>query len=194
MADIVVRGGTVVTAGVATGGRGGPGRVIEAIEPDLGGPAARRPTRSSTRPGCSCCRASSTSTPTPAWRPTPSPTASSRTRSRRRSAGRRRSSRSTTRAPGSSPAADRSLLAGIDEFRRVTANDSAVDYAVTPGDPRRHGRPARRAAGDGRRRRPDREGVHGLRLPAGRPARSSRRCGSSVSGAGCSRSTARIRS
>jgi dihydropyrimidinase len=33
---------------------------------------------------------------------------------------------------GSSPAAHRSLLTGIDEFRRVTASDSAVDYAVSP--------------------------------------------------------------
>ena len=33
---------------------------------------------------------------------------------------------------GSSPAAQRSILTGIDEFRRVTANDSAVDYAVSP--------------------------------------------------------------
>ena len=33
---------------------------------------------------------------------------------------------------GSSPAAQRSILAGIDEFRRVTAADSAVDYALSP--------------------------------------------------------------
>ena len=33
---------------------------------------------------------------------------------------------------GSSPAAHRSILAGIDEFRRVTSNDAAVDYAVSP--------------------------------------------------------------
>jgi dihydropyrimidinase len=33
---------------------------------------------------------------------------------------------------GSSSAAHRSLLTGIDEFRRVTSNDSAVDYAVSP--------------------------------------------------------------
>ena len=33
---------------------------------------------------------------------------------------------------GSSAAAHRSLLTGIDEFRRVTSNDSAVDYAVSP--------------------------------------------------------------
>ena len=70
---------------------------------------------------------------------------------------------------GSSPAAHRSILAGIDEFRRVTASDSAVDFAAEPGDPRRDGRPAGRAAGDGRRGRPDGQGVHGLRLPAGRP-------------------------
>jgi dihydropyrimidinase len=33
---------------------------------------------------------------------------------------------------GSSEAAHRSILAGIDEFRRVTASDSAVDYALSP--------------------------------------------------------------
>lgn len=33
---------------------------------------------------------------------------------------------------GSSPAAHRSIRAGIDEFRRVTASDSAVDYALSP--------------------------------------------------------------
>ena len=33
---------------------------------------------------------------------------------------------------GSSPAAHRSLLTGIDEFRRVTSNDAAVDFAVSP--------------------------------------------------------------
>ena len=33
---------------------------------------------------------------------------------------------------GSSPAAHRSLLTGIDEFRRVTAGDSAVDFALSP--------------------------------------------------------------
>jgi dihydropyrimidinase len=33
---------------------------------------------------------------------------------------------------GSSPTAHRSIRAGIDEFRRVTASDSAVDYALSP--------------------------------------------------------------
>ena len=33
---------------------------------------------------------------------------------------------------GSSAAAHRSILTGIDEFRRVTAGDAAVDYAVSP--------------------------------------------------------------
>jgi dihydropyrimidinase len=33
---------------------------------------------------------------------------------------------------GSSAAAHRSILAGIEEFRRVTASDSAVDYALSP--------------------------------------------------------------
>jgi dihydropyrimidinase len=33
---------------------------------------------------------------------------------------------------GSSPAAHRSILTGIEEFRRVTASDSAVDFALSP--------------------------------------------------------------
>ncbi|HEY7969486.1 MAG TPA: amidohydrolase family protein [Candidatus Limnocylindrales bacterium] len=33
---------------------------------------------------------------------------------------------------GSSPAAHRSIRAGIDEFRRVTASDGAVDFALSP--------------------------------------------------------------
>ncbi len=33
---------------------------------------------------------------------------------------------------GSSPAAHRSILAGVDEFRRMTASDSAVDFALSP--------------------------------------------------------------
>jgi len=33
---------------------------------------------------------------------------------------------------GSSPAAHRSIMAGVDEFRRVTSSDSAVDFAVSP--------------------------------------------------------------
>jgi dihydropyrimidinase len=33
---------------------------------------------------------------------------------------------------GSSAAAQRSILAGIEEFRRVTASDSAVDFALSP--------------------------------------------------------------
>ncbi len=33
---------------------------------------------------------------------------------------------------GSSPSAHRSILAGIDEFRRVTAGDSAIDFALSP--------------------------------------------------------------
>jgi dihydropyrimidinase len=33
---------------------------------------------------------------------------------------------------GSTPAAHRSIVAGIDEFRRVTASDSAVDFALSP--------------------------------------------------------------
>lgn len=33
---------------------------------------------------------------------------------------------------GSSPAAHRSILTGIDEFKRVTANDAVVDFAVSP--------------------------------------------------------------
>ena len=66
---------------------------------------------------------------------------------------------------GSSPAAERSLLAGLREWRAATERDSAIDYARLARDLRPHGRPGRRAAGDGRRGRLDGEGVHGLRLP-----------------------------
>ena len=71
---------------------------------------------------------------------------------------------------GSSPAAA-ALAPG--RRRRVPAGHGRRDWRDRlrrePGDPRRHGRPDRRAAGDGRRGRADREGVHGLRLPARRP-------------------------
>jgi hypothetical protein len=70
---------------------------------------------------------------------------------------------------GSSTAAHRSIRTGIDEFRRVTASDSAVDYALSPAVLWRDGRTAGRAPRDGRRGRPDGQGVHGLRLPPGRP-------------------------
>ena len=72
------------------------------------------------RPGCSSSPGSSTSTRTRASRTTPIPIGSSRIRWRPRSAARRRSSRSTTRAPGSSPAAERSLLTGMREWRAAT--------------------------------------------------------------------------
>ena len=59
-----------------------------------------------------------------------------------------------------------------DRYRRVPAGHGerlGGGLRRQPGDPRRHGRPDRRAAGDGRCRRSDREGVHGLRLPPRRP-------------------------
>ena len=78
-------GRRVAVADVAVeGGR------ISAVGPDLGPGATRA--RSSTPRACSCCRASSTSTPTPGSPSRRSPTGSSRIRSRRRSAARRRSS------------------------------------------------------------------------------------------------------
>ena len=70
---------------------------ISAIEPDLSGLAAGARGRRRRR-ACSSCPGSSTSTPTPGSPRTPSRIASSRIRSRPRSAGRRRSSPSTTRA------------------------------------------------------------------------------------------------
>ena len=89
----------------------------------------------------------------------------------RHSAERRRSSRSTTR--------DRIVTGGaaIDphRYRRVPAGHGerlGGGLRRQPGNPRRHGRSDRRAAGDGRCRRSDREGVHGLRLPPRRPGRS----------------------
>ncbi len=73
----------------------------------------------------------SMSTPTRASLPTPSRTDSSRTRWPRRLAVRPRSSRSTTRAPGSTPEAERSLVAGLREWRTTTESDSAIDYGVS---------------------------------------------------------------
>ena len=81
--------------------------------------------------GCWSCRASSTSTRTPASPATRRPTGSSRTRWPRRSAARRRSSRSTTPAPGSSAAATRSLRTGLREWLAATAGDSAVDVGLS---------------------------------------------------------------
>jgi dihydroorotase-like cyclic amidohydrolase len=69
---------------------------------------------------------------------------------------------------GSSPAAQRSILTGIEEFRRITADDAAVDFGLSAAILGGMDDPDRRAPGDGRRRRADGKGVHGLRLPAGR--------------------------
>ena len=163
--DLLVRGGTVVTAAgsrradvAVRGGR------IEAVEPDLAGLAARR-ARSSTRPGSSSCPAASTSTPTRGSPPTPSPIASSRTRSLRPSAARRRSLRSTTREPARRRRRIARSWPGSSELRRATAS-TAPRLRPQPGDLGPDGRPAGRAAGDGRCRHPDGEGVHGVRLPA----------------------------
>ena len=132
MTDLIIRGGTVVTA---TGSRVADvavadGRIV-AIEADLSGPAAAADevidaTGLLVLPGRR-------------RRPHPharrdrrrSRTGSSRIRSRRRSAARRRSCRSTTRGPGSSPAAERSLLTGVREWRAATDGDSAIDYGLS---------------------------------------------------------------
>ena len=179
-------GGRLALADVALeGGR------IEAIEPDLGGLAASaddrgrrdrvaRPAGGGRRPH-----------PHPRRHATPSRTGSSRTRSPRRSAARRRSSRSTTPAPGRPGGRSGRSWHGLRGWRSATAADSAVDFALSAWFLGRPGRPGRRAAGRWSRPASRRQGVHGLRLPARRPAALPRRCATLGEPAGCSRSTAR---
>ena len=93
---------------------------------------------------------------------------------------------------GSSPAAERSLRTGLAEWRAATNGDSAIDYGLCARGLRPRRRPARRAPGHDRCRGRDLEGVHGLRLPPGRPGAVRCDAASWASAAGCSRSIARI--
>jgi dihydropyrimidinase len=130
--DLVVRGGTVVTAGgsfpadVAISGG-----VIEAIEPDLKGPAAAADevidaTGLFVVPGCvdvhTHTRVASDDEPDRFFQDSVAAAFGGTTTFLA----------FNNPGTGSSPAAHRSILAGIDEFRRVTASDAAVDFALSP--------------------------------------------------------------
>jgi dihydropyrimidinase len=130
--DLLIRGGTVVTAGgsrradVAV--RGG---MIERVEPDLGdlGPTAREVVEANgllVLPGCvdvhTHTRVASDDEPDRFWRDSVAAAFGGTTTFLA----------FNNPGTGSSPAAHRSLLAGVDEFRRVTAGDAAVDFALSP--------------------------------------------------------------
>jgi dihydropyrimidinase len=130
--DLLIRGGTVVTAGgswradVAV--RGG---LIEAVEPDLSGLAATAAEVVDAEgllvlPGCvdvhTHTRVASDAEPDRFWRDSLAAAFGGTTTFLA----------FNNPGTGSSPAAHRSIRAGIDEFRRVTASDSAVDFALSP--------------------------------------------------------------
>jgi dihydropyrimidinase len=130
--DLVVRGGTIVTA---TGSRRADiavtGGVIEAVEGDLAGPAASADelvdaTGLLILPGVidvhTHTRVASEAEPDRFFQDSVAAAFGGTTTFLA----------FNNPGTGSSPAAHRSLLTGIDEFRRVTSNDSAVDYAVSP--------------------------------------------------------------
>jgi dihydropyrimidinase len=132
MTDLLVRGGTVVTS---TGSRRADvavhGGVIEAVEPDLSGPAVAADevvdaTGLLVLPGCvdvhTHTRVATDEEPDRFFRDSIAAAFGGTTTFLA----------FNNPGTGSSPAAHRSLLTGIDEFRRVTANDAAVDYAVSP--------------------------------------------------------------
>ena len=132
MTDLLVRGGTVVTAAGSRRAdiaiRGG---VVEAVEPDLGGLAAGTDEVVDASgllvlPGSvdvhTHTRVATDDEPDRFFRDSVAAAFGGTT------------TFLTFNNPGtgSSPAAHRSLLVGIDEFRRVTSNDSAVDYGISP--------------------------------------------------------------
>jgi dihydropyrimidinase len=132
MTDLLIRGGTVVTSSgssrsdvAVSGGR------IEAVEPDLGGLAG------SVRdvvdadgllvlPGCidvhTHTRVASDDEPDRFFQDSVAAAFGGTTTFLA----------FNNPGTGSSPAAHRSILAGIDEFRRMTASDAAVDFGLSP--------------------------------------------------------------
>ncbi len=94
---------------------------------------------------------------------------------------------------GSSPAAERSLLTGIREWRAATEHDSAIDYGLSlaisgRADDALAEIPAYHRCRAWRRRRRSWSSTSGCRMIG-----CSRRCGRWPATAGCSRSTARTR-
>jgi dihydropyrimidinase len=139
--DLVVRGGTVVTAdGSRRADIAVTGGAIEAVEADLSGPAAaaREVVDASgllVLPGAvdvhTHTRVASDDEPDRFFQDSMAAAFGGTTTFLA----------FNNPGTGSSPAAHRSILAGIDEFRRVTEGDSAVDHALSPtilggmGDP-----------------------------------------------------------
>jgi dihydropyrimidinase len=130
--DLVVRGGTVVTA---SGSRRADvavrGGVIEAIEPDLSGVAAAADAAIDASgllvlPGAidvhTHTRVASDAEPDRFFQDSVAAAFGGTTTFLA----------FNNPGTGSSPAAQRSILTGIAEFRAVTASDSAVDYALSP--------------------------------------------------------------
>jgi dihydropyrimidinase len=132
MTDLVIRGGTVVTtsgssrADVAVSS----GR-IESVEPDLGGLAkSARETVDATGllvlPGCidvhTHTRVASDDEPDRFFKDSVAAAFGGTTTFLA----------FNNPGTGSSPAAHGSILAGIDEFRRVTSSDAAVDFGLSP--------------------------------------------------------------
>ena len=132
MTDLLIRGGTVVTserssrADVAVSG----GR-IEAVGPDLGGRnGSTRETVDATGlfvlPGCidvhTHTRVASDDEPDRFFQDSVAAAFGGTTTFLA----------FNNPGTGSSPAAHRSILAGIDEFRRVTSSDAAVDFGLSP--------------------------------------------------------------
>jgi dihydropyrimidinase len=130
--DLLIRGGTVVTAGGSSRAdvavRGGS---IEAIDADLSGQAATAgevvdATGQLVLPGCvdvhTHTRVASDEEPDRFYQDSLAAAFGGTTAFLA----------FNNPGTGCSPAAHRSILTGVDEFRRVTAGDSAVDYALSP--------------------------------------------------------------
>ncbi len=132
MTDLVVRGGTIVTAdGSFRGDIAVTGGVIEAIAPDLAGPAAAASdvvdaTGMLVLPGAidvhTHTRVASDEAPDRFFQDSVAAAFGGTTTFLA----------FNNPGTGSSPAAHRSIMTGINEFRRGTADDSAVDFALSP--------------------------------------------------------------
>ena len=176
MADLVIRGGTVVTAsGSRRADVAVDGGIIRAIEPDLSGPAATaaRVIDASgllVLPGAvdvhTHTRVAVDERPDRFFDDSVAAAFGGTT------------SFLSFNNPGtgSTPAGERSLRTGLAEWLAATAADSAIDYGLSLAVSGARRRPARGTAGDHRGRGRDVEGVHDLRLPAGRSDACSTRC------------------